>query len=70
MKAFELDLVARHESRPEKEIKPEIAFRFDESCYYVIRWNEASKSLDLYKAGFPDDRIIITCQGANKISIQ
>lgn len=70
MKAFELDLVARHEGKPERVLdKPEVAFRVNDTCYYIVRYDEKSQNIEVYKAGFADDRLTVIVEGANKIHI-
>jgi hypothetical protein len=66
MKVFELDDVKRHEGQPETEIPTgRIRFKVNDTCYYSVSVDSATGGLKLYKSGFPDDRIVITMQGAN-----
>lgn len=71
MKAFELDRAARLAGSTETQInKLEVAFRLTECCYYEISWDESAQNLIIRKAGFPDDKITIVVEGANKITVK
>ena len=66
MKVYELDYKKVHEGASETEIlTQQIRFKVSDSCYYSVIVDNETSSLRIYKSGFPDDRIVITMQGAN-----
>lgn len=71
MQVFEQDDVKRHEGKEEKSLTTDrIRFKVSDTCYYSVSVDKEFGSLRIYKSGFPDDRIVITCQGANVILVK